>query len=53
MQNCNRNNGKIQESGYIERVLKHFNCINGQTALAIGWAINTFYMKLGYGIKEV
>jgi DNA-binding NtrC family response regulator len=42
------------EKEHIERVLKHFNGNKRQTALAIGWAINTLGTKMEkYGIKEV
>jgi transcriptional regulator with PAS, ATPase and Fis domain len=41
------------EKEHIERVLKHFNGNKRQTALAIGWAINTLGAKMEkYGIKE-
>ena len=41
------------EKEHIERVLKHFNGNKRQTALAIGWAINTLVTKMEkYGIRE-
>jgi transcriptional regulator with PAS, ATPase and Fis domain len=40
------------EKEHIERVLKHYNGNKRQTAIAIGWAINTLGAKMEkYGIK--
>ena len=40
------------EKEHIERVLKHFNGNKRQTAIAIGWAINTLVTKMEkYGIQ--
>jgi DNA-binding NtrC family response regulator len=41
------------EKEHVKKVLKHFNGNKRQTALAIGWAINTLNAKMEkYGIKE-
>jgi DNA-binding NtrC family response regulator len=41
------------EKEHIERVLKHYNGNKRQTAIAIGWAINTLGAKMEkYGFKE-
>jgi DNA-binding NtrC family response regulator len=45
-------NWDFVEKEHIERVLKHFNGNKRQTALAIGWAINTLVTKMEkYGIQ--
>jgi transcriptional regulator with PAS, ATPase and Fis domain len=45
-------NWEYIEKEHIERVLKHFNGNKRQTALAIGWAINTLVSKIEkYGIE--
>ncbi len=45
-------NWEYIEKEHIERVLKHFNGNKRQTALAIGWAINTLVSKMEkYGVE--
>ena len=47
-------NWEFVEKEHIERVLKHFNGNKRQTALAIGWAINTLVSKMEkYGIRDI
>jgi transcriptional regulator with PAS, ATPase and Fis domain len=46
-------NWEYVEKEHIERVLKHFNGNKRQTAIAIGWAINTLVAKIEkYGIES-
>jgi DNA-binding NtrC family response regulator len=41
------------EKEHIIHVLKHFNGVQRQTAIAIGWALNTLKSKMEkYGIES-
>jgi DNA-binding NtrC family response regulator len=45
-------NWEYVEKEHIQKVLKHFNGNKRQTALAIGWAINTLNSKMErYGLE--
>ena len=46
-------NWDFVEKEHIEKVLKHFSGNKRQTALAIGWAINTLNAKMEkYGLES-